>query len=340
MEDKDQDLPQAEIMDRIGHLLKAKREEHALTQTELAERLGLSQSNIARMEQGKQWPRDFQILLRLAEFLGLSPDTLAARIDAERTMAEDLRRLIEKKGFTQADVARGTDIDPGLLNRAIARKSRLSEKDAKNIATFLGIEFDEIVTCIDVTISEGHSSRVIAATPDEIQAIIDGSASLTDLAIFRIKRFAEDQGWNKNRLSTASGVGWTTIRFIDEPDWAPAADTLRRLECCVPADYVPSEMLLWLQARSIQPGSAEQPSPQRTAPVSSNAYWPTAIQAALELIANQRIGVKPKDQAAAIVFFSGWYAKQVEQGRQPRELTVSHAKALLELGGLRSPAEG
>jgi transcriptional regulator with XRE-family HTH domain len=69
----------------IGGRLKALREEHGLTQTEVARRLGFDQSVVSRYEKGTVPPTDF---LEGAEVLyGLAPGTLQ-----EHAVREEMRR--------------------------------------------------------------------------------------------------------------------------------------------------------------------------------------------------------------------------------------------------------
>jgi transcriptional regulator with XRE-family HTH domain len=69
----------------IGGRLKALREEHGLTQTEVARRLGFDQSVVSRYEKGTIPPTDF---LEGAEALyGLVPGTLQ-----EQAVREEMRR--------------------------------------------------------------------------------------------------------------------------------------------------------------------------------------------------------------------------------------------------------
>ena len=58
-----------------------------------------------------------------------------------------------------------------------------------------------------------------------------------DDAICRIRAYAQEKGWTKSRLAQEAGMGDTTLRDFDTLDWNPQADTLRRLEAIIPADF-------------------------------------------------------------------------------------------------------
>jgi 3,4-dihydroxy 2-butanone 4-phosphate synthase/GTP cyclohydrolase II len=60
-------------------------------------------------------------------------------------------------------------------------------------------------------------------------------------AIARVRAYAESKGWRKSRLAKEAGLKDTTLRHFDRPTWNPTADTLRRLEAVIPAEFVPQD---------------------------------------------------------------------------------------------------
>lgn len=60
---------------------------------------------------------------------------------------------------------------------------------------------------------------------------------LIDQSIERIRAYRQVQGWSILRLAKESGMGESTIRRLDDPTWSPTADTLRKLEAVIPADF-------------------------------------------------------------------------------------------------------
>ena len=81
---------------QLGRRLAASRELADLTQQELAERAGVTQATIARIERGRIPGFRVETLVMVAEALGVSVDYLLGRKDTmatNRTMAEPLRSL-------------------------------------------------------------------------------------------------------------------------------------------------------------------------------------------------------------------------------------------------------
>ncbi len=60
----------------FGEKLQQHRKEKGLTQTQLAERVGISKNTVINYENGKTYPTDRSIYGRLAEVLGVDPDYL------------------------------------------------------------------------------------------------------------------------------------------------------------------------------------------------------------------------------------------------------------------------
>ncbi|MDY0882284.1 multiprotein-bridging factor 1 family protein [Dongia soli] len=81
-----------------------------------------------------------------------------------------------------------------------------------------------------------------------------------DLSISRVRHYRLAQGWSVLRLAKAAGVNESTIRKIDDPNWSPVADTLRRLERIIPQDFdVPSVPVNDNRAMDDAPGDAAKP---------------------------------------------------------------------------------
>lgn len=60
---------------RIGENIKDHREAHGMSETEMAKRLGISQSAIAMYEGGRRIPRD-EIKIRIAMLFGVPVETI------------------------------------------------------------------------------------------------------------------------------------------------------------------------------------------------------------------------------------------------------------------------
>jgi transcriptional regulator with XRE-family HTH domain len=77
-----------ELSDGLSFRLKAVREQSGLSQAELARRLGLSRSSIAKYEAGAHLP-GVRVLVRLASGLGASVDHLVGLAVAAPLLAGD-----------------------------------------------------------------------------------------------------------------------------------------------------------------------------------------------------------------------------------------------------------
>ncbi len=64
----------------IGERLASMRQQRGLSQAELARLLGIGQSTIAMYEKGRRLP-EYRLLVRLADFFGVSTDYLLGRTD-------------------------------------------------------------------------------------------------------------------------------------------------------------------------------------------------------------------------------------------------------------------
>jgi len=65
---------------------------------------------------------------------------------------------------------------------------------------------------------------------------------MIDEAIARVRAYRMDRGWSILRYAKEAGMGESTIRHMDHPTWSPTADTLRRLERIIPADWRPGSV--------------------------------------------------------------------------------------------------
>ena len=60
---------------------------------------------------------------------------------------------------------------------------------------------------------------------------------LIDRSIARVRAYAAHTGWSRNKLATEAGLTESTIRNFGDPNWSPNAETLRKLEAIIPADF-------------------------------------------------------------------------------------------------------
>ena len=59
----------------------------------------------------------------------------------------------------------------------------------------------------------------------------------TDKIIDRVKAFAANENLNKSQLAALAGIGDTTLRNLDKPNWNPTVKILRKLEAVIPSDF-------------------------------------------------------------------------------------------------------
>ena len=78
----------------LGHKLKALRLQHDLTQSQLANKLGLTKSVISAYETGLRLP-SYDVLVHLAKILNVSTDYL---------LGVDNKREIDLSGLTDAEI--------------------------------------------------------------------------------------------------------------------------------------------------------------------------------------------------------------------------------------------
>lgn len=76
-------------MAEIAETLKALREEHHLTQQELADALGVTRQSVSNWERGKNLP-DIECIVHISETYGISLDTLILGKDGRSEMKEKL----------------------------------------------------------------------------------------------------------------------------------------------------------------------------------------------------------------------------------------------------------
>ena len=102
--------------------LKELREEKKITQKEVAEAIGGTQSNLAKWEKEKIQPAA-DMIIKLADFFGVSADYLLGRTDdfgnavaSLPALSEDEKGLLARyRGMTRAQKARFLSYGEGLL---------------------------------------------------------------------------------------------------------------------------------------------------------------------------------------------------------------------------------
>ena len=84
---------------KFGNKLKALRLEHHMTQSILADKLGISLRTLQNYESGNIYPKQTQIYARMAELFGVSTNyLLSEQSPAERTNFVEAQQLVEQVG--------------------------------------------------------------------------------------------------------------------------------------------------------------------------------------------------------------------------------------------------
>ena len=94
----------------LGQRIRTARKRHAggsLTQAELAERVDVSRSSIANIEQGRQ-QAPIHILVQIAEALGVSPGELLPRL--EETDRATMVRALQNQNFGPETISEVTKL--------------------------------------------------------------------------------------------------------------------------------------------------------------------------------------------------------------------------------------
>jgi 3,4-dihydroxy 2-butanone 4-phosphate synthase/GTP cyclohydrolase II len=61
-----------------------------------------------------------------------------------------------------------------------------------------------------------------------------------EATIERVRAFARAKGWGRYRLAKEAGLSVNACMRMSDPSWSPRADTLRKLEALIPADFDPT----------------------------------------------------------------------------------------------------
>lgn len=80
--------------------------------------------------------------------------------------------------------------------------------------------------------------------PDMLRTMIRAQSdpSTVSQALSRIRAWlASIEKGSRSKIAEQAGVNEKTLRLATEDDWNPTADTLRKLEAIVPADWQPAK---------------------------------------------------------------------------------------------------
>lgn len=119
----------------LGERLRLVREERGLNLSELAEKAGISPSYLSEIERDNVYPA-VHTLKTLAGILKVSVSTLVGPGGA---MGQKLRRAREEQGLSQAALARGAGVSPGLVGQIEHGRVQPSLQTVEKLAGVLGV---------------------------------------------------------------------------------------------------------------------------------------------------------------------------------------------------------
>ena len=105
------------------------REQHSLTQEELARKIGISRAALSHYETGKREP-DFDTLNRIADFFHVTVDYLVGRTNSpEQIMDQDVREFVDRLELSDVDLLKQFSLT--------VDGKKLTPEEAKNFIAFV-----------------------------------------------------------------------------------------------------------------------------------------------------------------------------------------------------------
>jgi transcriptional regulator with XRE-family HTH domain len=111
---------------KLGERIRERRRANALSQTELAERLNVSQATISLWEKGKSAPGNEQ-LAKLNEILGggIAPTSeTVTEAEAQTPVAAWLSRALAKKNLTVGELSARADVSVATVYNILAGRAQ------------------------------------------------------------------------------------------------------------------------------------------------------------------------------------------------------------------------
>lgn len=127
-------------MSSLAKRLRKARKKAGLSQPELAERSGVSQQAISRIERGEQKGTSF--LVALADACGVDPAWLysESQRNAALTIATRIQKLREEQALSQTDLALILDISPQAVQAWEADKTQPKLINIQMLAHHFGVD--------------------------------------------------------------------------------------------------------------------------------------------------------------------------------------------------------
>jgi transcriptional regulator with XRE-family HTH domain len=194
-------------MQRFPEKLRALRERNAMTQRELAEKLGFTHGHIYFLETGKRKP-SAEFVVKLAQFFGLATndllfddhevdnydlhDNMPLLVLSMERFPGKLLALRKKHGLSQRQLAAGLGYSDVHISYLEAGKKHPSARFVVTLAQFFGL------TPNDLLLDEHEV--------DEKNTIMSERAGL------RVREQAEALGYSIKRLAEEAGVDYSVVQ--------------------------------------------------------------------------------------------------------------------------------
>ncbi|NLG78888.1 MAG: helix-turn-helix transcriptional regulator [Firmicutes bacterium] len=144
----------------LGDKLRLAREDRGMTLREVASAAGISSTYLSEIERGNVQPA-VSVLKQLARVLHVPLSTFMSPAERKGFLGEKLRRLREKLGMTQAEVAAKAGVSAALIGQIELGRVSPSLKTINKIASALGVS-----PCYLVLDSEGIDELIPAMSKE------------------------------------------------------------------------------------------------------------------------------------------------------------------------------
>lgn len=174
-------------MNKIGDVIKKLREESGVTAKDLAQKIGLSASQMSRLESGQRRINS-EVLTRIAKALGVAPSRLiddssateirslaqSAAAPFRASIGKTIRSARRQKHLTVEDLARKTGVSRAYaISVEEGRRSGLESDFIRKACRVLGLAPLDLITLAEEkldTINLTHDTKKSSTTDHETQA--------------------------------------------------------------------------------------------------------------------------------------------------------------------------
>ncbi|MDK2816921.1 MAG: hypothetical protein PWR22_1550 [Moorella sp. (in: firmicutes)] len=198
----------------VGARLRRLREQKGITLSELSRRSGVSLAHISEIERSRS-TASLKTLEKLAAVLEVSPSSLL-RSSQEDTLGNKLKRLREKMGLTQKELAQQVGISHSLIGQIETDRIQPSLATLSSLAEALGVS-----TCYFLMEEEEEDLYLGYRLPADVrealrrpvlQEVVRALADWGEVEIRGLLDFLHSLNENRRPLSTAAEDQYQEIR--------------------------------------------------------------------------------------------------------------------------------